>query len=85
MKNKIGENVKNYRIKAGLKQQDLSDKVGITATTLSRIESGNGSIKLDTLIKIGNVLGVSTERLLFGEDAFVLNSEVMEKVLKIIL
>lgn len=79
-KNRIGENIKYYRQQRGLKQQDLAQKVGITASTLSKIEYDGGSIKLDTLSEIAKVLGVSPEKLLFTTDSMVLNSDVLKKI-----
>ena len=79
-KNNIGENIKYYRQLKGMKQSELAKAVGITATTLSKLEYGCGSIKLDTLSEIAKVLGVMPERLLFSPDSMVLNSDILEKI-----
>lgn len=79
-KNNIGENIKYYRQLKGMKQSELAKAVGITATTLSKLEYGSGSIKLDTLSEIAKVLGVMPERLLFSPDSMVLNSDVLKKI-----
>lgn len=38
--NNIGENIKKYRTKQGLSQEDFAKKSGVKYTTLSKIESG---------------------------------------------
>ncbi len=51
--------VKEYRLKAGLTQEELSAKSGVNRTTISALENGdevNVSVKL--LKKISKCLGV---------------------------
>ena len=79
-KNRIGENIKFYRLQKGMNQQELAKLVGVTATTLSKMEYGQSSIKLDTLAEIAKVLGVVPEKLLFSTDAMVLNSDILKKI-----
>jgi len=38
-KNNIGENIKKYRTKQGLSQEDFAKKSGVKYTTLTKIES----------------------------------------------
>ena len=38
--NNIGENIKKYRTKQGLSQEDFAKKSGVKYTTLTKIESG---------------------------------------------
>jgi transcriptional regulator with XRE-family HTH domain len=62
---KIGENVKKYRNKLGLSQEDLAKKTGVKYTTLTKIESN--VIKKPSVIimsKLAKVLGVSIEDLI---------------------
>ncbi len=60
----IGENIKKYRTKLGLTQDDLVRKFGVKHTTLTKIES-NVVIKpsVQTVAKIAKVLGVPMEDL----------------------
>ena len=80
MQNKIGDNIKQYRQMAGIKQGDFAKILGITSTTLSRIERGKGSIKMDTLKKISEKLEIPLEKIIFGVDTILLNSEIVEKL-----
>jgi transcriptional regulator with XRE-family HTH domain len=61
----IGENVKKYRGKLGLSQEDFAKKSGVKYTTLTKIES-NVIKKPSVLImaKLAKVLGVSIEDLI---------------------
>lgn len=62
---KIGENVKKYRNKIGLSQEDFAKKSGVKYTTLTKIESN--VIKKPSVIimsKLAKVLGVSIEDLI---------------------
>ncbi|MBU1326694.1 helix-turn-helix domain-containing protein [Patescibacteria group bacterium] len=61
----IGENIKKYRNKQGLSQEDFAKKSGVKYTTLTKIES-NVIKKPSVLImaKLAKTLGVSIEYLI---------------------
>ena len=61
----IGENVKKYRTKLGLSQEDFAKKSGVKYTTLTKIES-NVIKKPSVLImaKLAKALGVTIEDLI---------------------
>jgi transcriptional regulator with XRE-family HTH domain len=61
----IGENVKKYRGKLGLSQEDFAKKSGVKYTTLTKIES-NVIKKPSVLImaKLAKALGASIEDLI---------------------
>jgi len=61
----IGENIKKYRNKQGLSQEDFAKKSGVKYTTLTKIES-NVIKKPSVLImdKLAKSLGVSIEELI---------------------
>ena len=61
----IGENIKRYRNKQGLSQEDFAKKSGVKYTTLTKIESN--VIKKPSVIlmsKLAKTLGVSIEDLI---------------------
>ena len=49
--NNIGTKIKQYRINAGLTQQDLEAKSGVSSRSISRLEQG-ASVQLESLVKI---------------------------------
>jgi len=63
--NKIGKNVKKYRNKLRLSQEEFAKKSGVKYTTLTKIES-NVIKKPSVLImaKLAKILGVSIEDLI---------------------
>lgn len=76
----IGENIKNYRKRAGLKQYELAKKIGFNNITMSKIERGSDAIKISTIQKVADTLGYSFEQIVFGEDAIVLTNEIIKKI-----
>ena len=78
--NNIGENIKKYRQEAGIKQGDFAKSLGITSTTLSKIEMGKGSVKMDTLKQISEKLKIPLEKLIFGREAILLDSDIVQKL-----
>ena len=53
----IGEQLKAERLKAGMTQEQLADKIGTKKSYISRIENGHTDIQLSTLFKIFQGLG----------------------------
>ena len=62
----FGKLLRDYRIKAGLTQEKLSEQLGISLKYISRIENGNGGIKTQTLIRYMDTLGI-TPNLLYQD------------------
>ena len=62
---KIGQQIRKVRKAHGLSQEDLAEKVNISTTHMSHIETGNTKLSLQVLVDIAIVLEVSTDTLLF--------------------
>ncbi|WP_083262908.1 helix-turn-helix domain-containing protein [Merdimonas faecis] len=60
----IGKRIKASRISAGLTQERLAEKVGISSTYLSAIECSVKEPKLSTFVRIANAIGASADDLL---------------------
>ena len=55
--NIIGKNIKKYRIKKGLKQRELAEKLYLSDSFIAKLESITyQSISIDTLEDIANIL-----------------------------
>ena len=54
----VGEAIRAYRRQAGLTQEELASRVGISATYLSRLENGQETEQLRRIITILKELGV---------------------------
>ena len=62
---RVAVNLRVFRAKAKLSQKELADKSGVCETTISFIENGKqGMIRMSTLQKIAEALGVGVEQLL---------------------
>ena len=73
----IGEKIREMRNQAGLTQEQLAEKIGISVKYISRIETGKSGIKTQTLIKYINLLGI-TPNVFY--KSFVDNSEIMSNI-----
>lgn len=62
----IGANIQTLREYAGYTQDELSELIGITPNHLSAIERGVSGVSLENLQKLCRVLGVSSDRIIFG-------------------
>ena len=65
---RIGFNIRKARLEKGLSQQKLAEKCGFSNTTLSSYETGNKKPSLTTIAEIAKQLGVSIERLYYGDE-----------------
>ena len=65
---KLGAKILYYRKLRGFTQEQLAEKVGITAKYLSRVETGSYpySVSLPTLMVIAEKLNVSISELFVG-------------------
>lgn len=70
----IGKRIKIARIRVGLTQEAVAERIGITAQHVSNIETGNSSVSLTTLVAIANLLNVTMDELLC--DTLVKSKEV---------
>lgn len=76
MKKKIGQNIKSLREKKGYSQIDLSLKLGVDNTVLSKIENGKRNIEEELLCKIADILEVSTDAILLRSEPNLKNSNL---------
>lgn len=60
----IGKRIKAARIRMGITQEQLADRVSVPPTHLSNIEIGSSRVSLTTIVKIANVLNVTIDDLL---------------------
>lgn len=60
----IGERIYLYRKQSGYSQIELANICSIDKTNLGRIERGEVSVRIDTLILISRALGVTPSELL---------------------
>lgn len=75
----IGKNTRYFRQRAGLKQNELSDRIDMSPQHISHIESGE-PLSLNTLVQIANALGVDASCLL-GHNLLEIKSDDLQEML----
>ena len=70
MKDRVAANVKKYRVKQGLTQQQLGDMIGRDKHSISRLESGNIFPKGETLSKLCASLDVNIYQLFVKDNYY---------------
>lgn len=59
----LGNNIRRYRLRKGLTQEQLSQVSGVSEAYLSKLEAGKRNPTVGVLIKIADILGVEIEKL----------------------
>lgn len=74
-KRQIGARVKNARTMRGITQETLAEKLDVSVSCISRIETGSSICSIKTLLSISEILDVGVEYLLYD---FVTNHVVTD-------
>ncbi len=86
MSNSIGENIAALRKKAGMTQEELSEKMCVTAQAVSKWENDLSYPDIENIRSMAKLFGVTVDELLNGQkDVPELKSSEPEKVAKRIL
>lgn len=80
---KIGQRIRKIRKAHGLSQEELAEKVNISTTHMSHIETGNTKLSLPVLVDIATALDVRTDDLL-GNEACVTTSSALEEIASVL-
>lgn len=79
----IGERICERRKQLHLTQEQLAEMMNVSIQMISNLERGNKAIKIENLIRISEILKVSTDYILFGEFSNRDISETTEKISKL--
>jgi transcriptional regulator with XRE-family HTH domain len=63
----IGDRLREERVKAGLSQRELARRLGLSASLISQLESGQSRPSVGTLYSIVTELGVSLDSVIRGD------------------
>ncbi len=74
----IGQRIRRIRKSKGISQEMLAEKVGISTTHMSHIETANTKLSLPVFISIAETLDVSTESLLYDTPREGINDAMQE-------
>lgn len=81
IKKEFGTKVKRLRLKRGLTQEQLAERIEIAPRTLSGIESGKNFVTSETLGKMLDVLDITSSEL-FAFDHIKPQDDLKEELLK---
>lgn len=75
---RIGQRIRKFRKAHNLSQEELAEKISISTTHMSHIETGNTKLSLPVLVEIAESLHVRTDDLLFdaSSDKTVASEEI---------
>lgn len=80
---KIGQQIRKLRKAHGLSQEELAEKVNISITHMSHIETGNTKLSLPVFLDIAEALEVSTDDLL-GQLEYDTSSKAFAEIAKVL-
>ena len=75
---KIGQKIRKIRKAHGLSQEELAEKVNISTTHMSHIETGNTKLSLPVVVDIAAALEVRADDLLDNPTAATTSSSLDE-------
>ena len=73
------ENLKTARKKAGLTQQQVADAIGVVQSAYKNYEQGNREPKGGVMVKLADLLGVTTDYLLGRNTGELNNIDKLER------
>jgi len=68
MENTLGKRIAEYRKEKGLTQEELAEKLGVSAQAVSKWENDNSCPDIMMLPKLAEIFGITTDELLVGKD-----------------
>jgi transcriptional regulator with XRE-family HTH domain len=73
----IGSRIRKQRECFGYTRESFAEKLGITPKFCADIELGNKGMSVQTLCNIASILKLSTDYILFGDDANSQSSSIL--------
>lgn len=64
----IGQRIRKIRKAHGISQETLAEKIGISTTHMSHIETGNTKLSLSVFVDLAEALEVRTDELLYDNS-----------------
>lgn len=74
----LGEKIKEYRTSIKMTQQDFAYRLGVTGASVSAYENGTRTPSFDVLVRIANILGVTTDDLLGRKKSHKITIDVTD-------
>lgn len=64
-----GKRIRKLRKARGMTQESLSEKIGVNASYLSRVERGEKGCSVDMFVNLSDVFSVTLDYLILGKSA----------------
>ena len=68
---KLGQKLKEARLNAGLKQEELAKDLGVSRQTISSWENDRSYPDLGSAVKLSNLYGISMDKMLKDDDSVI--------------
>lgn len=82
---RVGANVRMYRIRMGMRQDELAARVGLSRTSVVNMEGGNQNVSLSRLVHYAQALDVNVADLMGQPETIcievVINGRPMQNLL----
>jgi transcriptional regulator with XRE-family HTH domain len=72
----IGKRIRKYRKLKNLSQEQLAEKINISTTHMSHIETGSTKLSLQVLVDLATILEVNTDDLIFEKKGESTNKKI---------
>ena len=79
----IGQRIRKFIKAHSFSQEELAEKVGISTTHMSHIETGNTKLSLAVLVKTALALEVSTDDILFDQGT-INRSNLTDQIMEVL-
>ncbi len=80
----IGNRIRERRKQLGMSRELFSERVGISVGHLSLVERGERFVRAENLLKISDVLSISTDYILKGSKTALLHDSNKEQLIQLI-
>ena len=76
----IGNRISVERRRNNITQEKLAEKMNVSIQMISNLERGNKAIKINNLVNLSQILGVSTDYILTGNKNLNEKSALLDKL-----
>ena len=76
----IGNRISVERRRNNITQEQLAEKMNVSIQMISNLERGNKAIKINNLVNLSQILGVSTDYILTGNKNLNERSALLDKL-----
>lgn len=80
----IAENLRQLRRNAGMTQEQVADRIGVTRQALSGYESGRTRPDIDMLLRLSTVYGTDLDGIVYGQDRTLRKARAIKRIAAIL-